>query len=88
VVHGAHPGPAARSVATMNKGIARSTLITVGVIAIVVGVIWVGQGMGLIPGSFMTGDTKWLIIGIIVGVVGIVLTVLGLRRPKGSEPEE
>ena len=79
-----HPVPAARSVAIMNKGIARTTLITVGIIAIAVGVIWVGQGMGLIPGSFMTGDTKWLIIGIIVGVIGVVLTVLGLRRPKGS----
>lgn len=79
-----HPVAAARSVAIMNKGITRTTVITVGVIAIAVGVIWVGQGMGLIPGSFMTGDTKWLIIGIIVGVVGIAVTVFGLRRPKGS----
>ena len=66
----------------MKNGIARSTLLTVGVIAIVVGVIWVGQGIGLIPGSFMTGDTKWLIIGIVVGLVGIGLMVFGLRRPK------
>jgi hypothetical protein len=60
----------------------RSVLITLGVVAIVIGAIWTGQGMGLIPGSFMTGDTKWLIIGLIVAVVGVVLLVLGLRRPK------
>ncbi len=62
----------------------RSTLIIIGVVAIVVGAIWTGQGMGLIPGSFMTGDTKWLIIGLIVAVVGVVLLVLGLRRAKRS----
>ncbi len=62
----------------------RSTLIIIGVVAIVVGAIWTGQGMGLIPGSFMTGDTKWLIIGLIVALVGVVLLVLGLRRPKRS----
>jgi len=68
----------------MNKGIARTTLIAIGVIAIAVGVIWIGQGTGLIPGSFMTGDTKWLIIGIIVGVVGVGLTAFGLRRAKSG----
>jgi hypothetical protein len=72
----------------MNKGIARTTLITVGVIAIVVGVIWVGQGLGLIPGSFMTGDTKWLVIGLILAVVGIVLTGFALRRPKAGRSGE
>ncbi|MBW4031338.1 MAG: hypothetical protein HIU88_01585 [Acidobacteria bacterium] len=62
-------------------------MITVGVIALVVGGIWVGQGLNLIPGSFMTGDTKWFVIGLIVAVVGILLVVLGLRRPKSSRSD-
>ena len=59
---------------------ARIVLIVLGVIAVIGGVIWVGQGTGVIPGSFMTGDRTWLVIGLIVGVVGIILLALGLRR--------
>ena len=71
----------------VKSRVSRNTLITVGVIALVVGGIWVGQGLNLIPGSFMTGDTKWFVIGLIVAVVGILLVVLGLRRPKGSRSD-
>jgi hypothetical protein len=67
-------------VSDMSSPGARIVLIVLGVIAVIGGVIWVGQGIGLIPGSFMTGDRTWLVIGLIVGVVGIVLIALGLRR--------
>ena len=71
----------------VKSRVSRNTLITVGVIALVVGGIWVGQGLNLIPGSFMTGDTKWFVIGLIVAVVGVLLVVLGLRRPKSSRSD-
>ncbi|MBC7761918.1 MAG: hypothetical protein H7201_09020 [Candidatus Saccharibacteria bacterium] len=56
-------------------------LITVGVIALILGGVWAGQGMNLIPGSFMTGSRTWLSIGLVIAIAGIVLIVLGLRRP-------
>ena len=59
---------------------ARVVLVVVGLIALVVGGVWVGQGLNLIPGSFMTGSRMWLLIGLVVAVVGVVLVVLGLRR--------
>ena len=58
----------------------RITLITVGVIALILGGVWAGQGLNLIPGSFMTGNRMWLSIGLILAIVGIILIVLGLRR--------
>ncbi|TFB85367.1 hypothetical protein E3O44_13705 [Cryobacterium algoricola] len=57
-------------------------LITVGVIAVILGGVWAGQGMNLIPGSFMTGSRMWLSIGLIVAIVGVILIMLGLRRPE------
>ncbi|UFS59549.1 hypothetical protein [Subtercola endophyticus] len=66
----------------MTNRAARIALVVVGVIALIVGVVFAGQGANLIPGSSMTGDRMWLYIGVIVGVVGIVLIVLGLRRPR------
>lgn len=59
----------------------RIALITFGVIALILGGVWAGQGMNLIPGSFMTGSRMWLSIGLIIAIVGIILIVLGLRGP-------
>lgn len=67
----------------MSSRGARLALIVVGAVAIVTGGVWVGQGMNLIPGSFMTGDRTWLFIGLVVAVVGVILVVTGLRRPGG-----
>jgi hypothetical protein len=55
--------------------------LVVGVIAIFAGAVWILQGSGVLPGSFMTGQRMWLIIGIIVGVVGLALAYNGIRPP-------
>ena len=68
----------------MNSRAGRIALIVVGVIAILIGVVWIGQGLNLIPGSVMSGDRTWFNIGVIVGLVGIVLLVLGIRRPRSN----
>lgn len=68
----------------MSTGAGRVALTVVGVIALVVGGVWIGQGLNLIPGSFMTGNRMWLLIGVVVGIVGIVLVVLGVRGPRGG----
>jgi uncharacterized Tic20 family protein len=60
----------------------RIALVIIGVIAVLVGAVFAGQGANLIPGSSMTGDRMWLYIGLIVAIVGIILIVLGLRRPR------
>ena len=59
---------------------ARVALRLFGALLLVVGGVWVGQGLNLIPGSFMTGNRTWFLIGLIVALVGLVLLVLGLRR--------
>jgi hypothetical protein len=37
----------------------------VGVVLCLVGVLWLGQGVGLIGGSFMTGQAFWAVMGVI-----------------------
>ncbi|MBZ9661887.1 hypothetical protein LB523_22825 [Mesorhizobium sp. ESP-6-4] len=39
------------------------------------GALWSLQGLGLVKGSFMTGQTQWLYIGLVTMLVGMV----GLR---------
>ena len=36
------------------------------------GALWSLQGLGLVSGSFMTGQTRWLYIGLITMLVGVV----------------
>lgn len=72
-------GPEGR-LGDVNSPTARTVLTAVGVIALLIGGVFAGQGLNLIPGSFMTGDRTWLYIGLIIAVVGIILMVLGLRR--------
>lgn len=72
----------------MNSNVGRIAVITIGGIAVIIGGVFTGQGMNLIPGSFMTGSRIWLSIGLIVLVVGITLVVLGLRRPRAGRPHK
>ena len=59
-------------------------MIVVGVVALLVGAVWIGQGANLIPGSSMTGSRFWLVIGAAVAVVGAVLIGVGARRRPPS----
>ena len=56
-----------------------------GVLGLLIGGTWIGQGLNLIPGSFMTGDPTWFVIGSIVFLGGVLLILLGLGR-FGRDP--
>lgn len=63
----------------------KARLFTViGIIALVLGLVWVGQGANVIRGSSMTGQPMWLIIGLIVAAAGVVLLWLAAR--SGRDP--
>lgn len=58
----------------------------IGVILVIVGVIWFLQGINILPGSFMTGQTKWAIYGAISFIVGVgVLLFTYLRRSSSID---
>ena len=42
------------------------------VIAIVVGAVWILQGVNILGGSFMSGQPLWLYIGIAVVIAGLI----------------
>jgi len=51
-----------------------------GVLCLLVGGVWILQGVDILPGSFMTGQTKWAIYGSLLAVVGIGLLISANRR--------
>lgn len=56
------------------------TLVVVGVILTIAGLVWALQGFNVIGGSFMSGNSVWAIIGPVVAVVGLALVAVGVRR--------
>jgi hypothetical protein len=60
----------------------RHTLRSVGVIAILVGLIWIGQGTGYFPypsSSFMINDVAWAYYGAALAVAGLVAVVVARK---------
>ncbi len=57
-----------------------------GIILILVGILWILQGVNVLPGSVMTGNLMWAYIGIVLDAVGAVLLYFANRkrsRPAG-----
>jgi hypothetical protein len=55
-----------------------------GVLLLLVGCVWFLQGINILPGSFMTGQTQWAIYGGLLLVAGIGLLISANRRPRGA----
>ena len=50
-------------------------------VLVLVGLVWIGQGTGLLQGSsFMTGDSFWAFAGLALVVAGAILAAVSLRR--------
>lgn len=52
---------------------------------VLTGVVWLLQGVGLLPGSFMTGQPEWAVAGAISIVVGAAVLWLTSRKGAGEE---
>jgi hypothetical protein len=52
----------------------------VGVLLLLIGSIWFLQGINVLPGSFMSGQSQWAVRGGLAVVVGIVLLLWANRR--------
>jgi hypothetical protein len=59
-------------------------MIIVGVVLILLGGLWALQGIGVVGGSVMTGQSFWAIAGSITLVVGVALCIIGVRRRQSG----
>jgi hypothetical protein len=61
----------------------RLALVIAGVVLILVGAVWIGQGTGYFPypsSSFMINDRTWAYIGAAALVLGLLLVAFGRRN--------
>jgi len=57
----------------------RYVLLILGGLMILVGAVWSLQGIGVLPGSLMTGQAFWAIMGAVLLAVGVLLVLAGIR---------
>ena len=57
----------------------RYVLLIAGGLTTLVGGVWFLQGIGLLPGSFMTGRTFWAFMGAAFLAVGGLFVLAGFR---------
>ena len=57
----------------------------IGGLMILVGLVWMLQGLGYLEGSPMTGDNKWAIIGPAVAGIGAALVWVAFRGRRSAD---
>ena len=62
--------------------------LVVGVLLCVVGGVWFFQGIGVLKGSFMTGQGFWTLIGLILLVVGGRMIWRAVRGEHSAPPPD
>jgi hypothetical protein len=62
------------------------TLKVVGIVLVLMGTIWFLQGINILPGSFMTGQTRWAVYGGVAVVLGLFLVIRGNRPAVTRRP--
>jgi hypothetical protein len=60
----------------------RIIMVVIGALAVLAGLLWVGQGLGIVrwpASSFMINETAWAIRGCVLAVGGVLMIVFGRR---------
>lgn len=63
----------------------RRYLLLPGLIALLIGLVWIGQGTGVLPypaESFMIDDSRWARNGAVLAIVGIGMVAYSRRVEK------
>ena len=64
-------------------GAFRAVMMALGVVAVLIGLLWIGQGTGLVhwpSSSFMLDQREWAFRGAALVAVGVVLVFLNRQR--------
>ena len=56
----------------------------VGALCVLMGMVWIFQGVNVIPGGFMTGVIDWSYRGAGLAIAGLAPLFLSMRQPRAK----
>jgi hypothetical protein len=62
----------------------RVFLNIIGIVCLPVGSVWILQGFNILVGSVMSGHRRWIVIGGLVLVLGVLILVFNNRRKRSG----
>ena len=64
----------------------RPARVIIAILLGLAGLVWFGQGIGLLPGSMMSGSLFWAAAGVVVfaGAIAVIAAELRRRRPPDA----
>jgi hypothetical protein len=66
--------------AKSGENVVKIALIVVAGLVMLSGAVWFFQGVGALPGSYMTGQTRWALYGGLAFIAGAAILAFALRR--------
>ncbi len=60
----------------------RVVMSIVGFLLVLIGIVWILQGVNILMGSMMSGHIQYSILGLVVAAIGIALLWYGNRRAR------
>ena len=69
----------ARALDPRSRKVRRTWVTVIGVVLALLGLLWFLQGIGVVGGSFMSGEPVWAVIGLVMLVLAGRLLVEALR---------
>jgi len=66
----------------------RWLLITGGALLILVGIVWFFQGINVLLGSFMSGNSLYAVLGGVLVVIGSLMLYFSNRSRRSNNDEE
>ena len=61
----------------------RPQLLVAGLL-VIVGLVWIGQGSGMIGGSAMSGSQFWEVVGVVLVAAGLAIVAREWLRRAGT----
>jgi len=75
--------PQRRILRQASGGNMKIVLNIVGALLVLIGAVWFLQGINVLPGSFMTGQTRWAVRGGILIFAGVCGLLWAKRKRRG-----
>ncbi len=62
----------------------RWLLSIIGIVLVLFGILWILQGLSIVPVGFMAGHLQYAVLGLLATIAGVLLVLFANRRIRNA----